>query len=93
MILSIGVGPIRVDGVKVRDYLLNPNHPQNSGKAALFEAFGFTRNAWRVLADSIASHLLAHPPSMGTETVHGTKFVAECAMPTPDGRNPCMTTV
>jgi filamentous hemagglutinin len=93
MIPPIGTGPVRVDGFKIRDYLLNAGHPQNGGKAALFEAFGFTRDAWKILADSIAAHVLAHPPRVGVDNLHGTKLIAVCEMQTPDGRHPCMTTI
>ena len=31
-----------VPDAKARDYLLDPGHPGNGGKAAFFNAFGFT---------------------------------------------------
>jgi hypothetical protein len=31
------------------DYLLNPEHPENRGKARLFAALGYTLSNWRQL--------------------------------------------
>lgn len=35
---------------KILECLLNPNHPDNGGKAAFFVAQGFRRSGWRELA-------------------------------------------
>jgi hypothetical protein len=35
---------------KIVDYLLNAAHPDNGGKADFFEALGFQRNRWTILA-------------------------------------------
>ena len=35
---------------KVRDYLLNPQHPDNSGKAGFYTSFGFSLRDWPTLA-------------------------------------------
>jgi len=39
-----------VDPEKIVDYLLNPAHPDNGGKAAFFVALGFSRDQWQPLA-------------------------------------------
>ena len=42
----------RVDREKIVDYLLNPAHPDNSGKAEFFQSLGFQSVDWKVLADA-----------------------------------------
>jgi hypothetical protein len=37
---------------KITEYLLNPNHPDNGGKAAFFKAGGYRREEWHALAHS-----------------------------------------
>jgi hypothetical protein len=38
---------------KVRDYLLNLEHPDGGSKAVWFHAIGYTRDEWRVLANDL----------------------------------------
>ena len=49
---------------KIRDYLLNPQHPDNSGKAALFTSYGFSLGDWHKLADALRKHAVAHACSV-----------------------------
>ena len=35
-----------VEREKIADYLLNPEHPDNGGKAAFFLALGYNRDDW-----------------------------------------------
>jgi hypothetical protein len=78
---------------KVRDYLLDPSHPQNGGKAAFFTAFGFDRLRWTELRDALLSHPLANRVMRERPSSHGRTFRVRCTLWTPDGRNPCITTV
>lgn len=82
-----------IDDAKTRDYLLNPCNPQNRGKAGLFGAFGFTREGWRVLAASLLQHPMENEAVEVAPSVHGVKWVVRCSLRTPDGRNPCLTSV
>ncbi|HXT78578.1 MAG TPA: hypothetical protein VN702_03370 [Acetobacteraceae bacterium] len=41
---------------KVRDYLLDPAHSDNQGKAGFFNRFGFTRLRWTILRDALRDH-------------------------------------
>ena len=82
-----------VDDVKVRDYLLNGNNPQNAGKAALFERSGFDPLRWDILADALRAHPLQNEVVRTVPSPHGIKYVVECMIKTPDGRNPCMISV
>ena len=82
-----------VDDRKVRDYLLDADHPQNGGKAALFVAFGFDVRAWPRPQTALAAHA-AENKVMAVETSRfGSKFRVSCHLRTPDGRNPCITTI
>lgn len=42
-----------VEREKIVDYLLNPAHPGNGGKAAFFFAHGFRREEWAMLATAL----------------------------------------
>jgi hypothetical protein len=88
-----GLPAIQVDDVKVRDYLLNPENPQNSGKAGLFTRFGFSRERWAELAESLGRHPVFNDVISTVSSSHGVKYVVQCALQTPDGRNPCLRSV
>jgi len=38
---------------KLRDYLLNPDHPNNGGKARLYAALCYTAANWEDLAEDL----------------------------------------
>ena len=82
-----------VEDVKIRDYLLNPGNPQNQGKAGQFGRFGFTRMGWAVLAGALGRHPVQNQVVKITRSQHGAKYVVECTLMTPDGRNPCLRSV
>ena len=44
-----------VDRAKITEYLLNPEHPDNGGKAAFFVAREFSRSDWEALANALRS--------------------------------------
>jgi hypothetical protein len=83
----------RVAEEKVRDYLLNPDNPQNRGKAAKFTSFGFTRGGWRFLAGALRAHPVVNMVVETARSPHGVKYVVECSLQTPDARNPCIRSV
>ncbi len=82
-----------VDDAKVRDYLLNPDNLQNRGNAGLFGPFGFTSDEWRVLAASLLRHSIDNEIASETVSPQGTKYVVRCNLVSPDGSNPCLTSV
>jgi hypothetical protein len=82
-----------VEDKKVRDYLLNPDNQDNKGEAALFQAFGFTRDAWDILRNTLRAHPLQNEIAETSQSPHGIKYVVQCTARTPDGRNPRITTV
>jgi len=75
---------------KVRDYLLAPAHPGNGGKAAFFNAFGFTAQNWAALRDALQRHPSLHLVVNVTANPWGTKYEVRCSLLSPDGRNPCV---
>ncbi len=53
-----------VDDVKVRDYLLSPDHPIGRFKARVFGSVGYGRDNWQCLRDdllALASTIDANP--------------------------------
>jgi hypothetical protein len=50
---------------KLRAYLLNPNHPDNAGKARVFQALGYSRDEWQLLASDLREQ---HLPQDATES-------------------------
>jgi hypothetical protein len=82
-----------VDDAKARDYLLNPGNVQNRGKAGQFAQYGFTRHGWQELAQALRAHALMNQVVQTVSSAHGMKYVVQCNLPTPDGRNPCLRSV
>ena len=82
-----------VEEIKVRGYLLNPKHRQNGGKAAFFRSFGFEIGRWAMMRDTLLQHAVANQISGTSLSSHGTKYTVHCSIETPDGRDPCVTTV
>ncbi|MCU0886230.1 MAG: hypothetical protein MUC44_15080 [Beijerinckiaceae bacterium] len=79
-----------VDPRKISAYLLNAAHQQNGGKARFFHDHGFNAET---LAASLAQHPQRHPVAQKQANPHGRKFVVHCALTSPDGRDPCITSV
>lgn len=84
---------LRVEKVKVVEYLLNPNHPQGASKANFFVRFGFDISAWEVLADALCRHGRERSVIERQDTGFGLKFVVECHIETPDQQDPCIRSV
>jgi hypothetical protein len=62
-----------VEREKVTEYLLNPEHPDNGGKAAFFVALGFSRSDWGTFANALRKLALTADVTESMETVHGKK--------------------
>jgi len=45
-----------VSSAKIRDYLLNPEHPVGAAKARFFESLGFHRARWPELRAALLAH-------------------------------------
>ena len=64
-----------VEQQKIVDYLLNPAHPDNGGKARFFAGLGFSVDAWDALAEALRGLARNARVISRTESVHGQKFV------------------
>ncbi len=78
---------------KVRNYLLDPHHPNNGGKADQFTRYGFSRDRHGDLAAALRMHAIMNEVIARSTSRHGEKFVVRCHLVTPDGRSPCRTSV
>ena len=82
-----------VESAKVTDYLLSLSHPHGNGKAKFFMQFGFEREKPEQLGSSLRRHAQTQPVVERKTSEHGVKYVLECTILSPDGRNPCIRTV
>jgi hypothetical protein len=82
-----------VADVKVSLYLLDPAHPNNGGKAALFNRFGFTQLTSTALRNALRVHPQVNPVIRAMPNPYGAKYLVECSLLSPDGRNPYIHTV
>jgi hypothetical protein len=60
---------------KLRDYLLNPAHPDNGGKAYVFTALGYSRENWARLGDDFRSQHLTEEAVEGRANAFGRTYV------------------
>jgi hypothetical protein len=78
-----------VSEAKITKYLLNLESEHGKSKARFFLAFGFTIEAWQVLADALKRHAAEHEISnILMREEFGANYVVEGVLITPDGRNP-----
>jgi hypothetical protein len=78
-------GSAVVDPRKVTDYLLNAGHPDNGGKAAFFEALGFTRGNPDALVEALRT-AVGNEVVRRMETAHGEKYVIDAPLAGSSGR-------
>ena len=83
----------RVEREKVVDYLLNPAHPDNSGKAEFFEALGFRRKEWKHLAMMFQALALKTVVAQSMKSPHGQKYVIIGRIESPVGKSPLVKTI
>jgi len=66
-----------VDRKKIVDYLLNPAHADNGGKAGFFLSLGFSRERWSALAEAFRRIAEAMDVAKRMESPHGRKYIVE----------------
>lgn len=67
-----------VDIEKLRDYSLNPNHPEGKHKARIFAALlGFTAADAERLREMILIAVLAQESMCGATDEHGTRYAVD----------------
>jgi hypothetical protein len=71
---------------KIVDYLLNPAHPDNGGKAQFFTQPGFHRDRWEILATALKALAQTGEVISTSHSPHGEKFVVVGNIQSPDGK-------
>ena len=75
-----------VDIAKLRDYSLNPNHPEGKHKARAFERkVGINRTHAERLRQAILEAILTHDAIEQTGTPYGRRFIVEFEVSTIEG--------
>ena len=74
-----------IEEQKLGEYLLNPAHPDNSGKAAFFLRLGFARSSPELLGSALLSLAEEGIITRRVSSVHGTKFVVDGVPPVAAG--------
>ncbi|HKZ77733.1 MAG TPA: hypothetical protein VJ124_05365 [Pyrinomonadaceae bacterium] len=82
-----------VDREKIADYLLNPAHPDNGGKARFFLSLGFAVAEWLAFADALRKLAVSFEVTEHVESKHGNKYIVTGEIETPSGRGPNVLTV
>jgi hypothetical protein len=82
-----------VDKSKIVDYLLCAQHPDGAPKAAFFNRFGFSVNAWKVFAKALREHAMLNRVQLMVETSFGIRYSVEGRIHSPDGRDPVVRSV
>lgn len=82
-----------VEEGKVVDYILNPAHPDNGGKALFFLGLGFRRDEWRPLTAAFQKVAEGHLVSKSMASPHGRKYIVDGRIETPGGKTPLVRTV
>jgi hypothetical protein len=78
---------------KITHYLLNDNHKDGAPKSKFLKAFGFSADRPDRLKEALEAHAVINALVATTSTDWGTKYIVECSIASPDGRNPCVRTV
>src|SRR5437867_2477076 len=73
---------------KITHYLLSSTHRDGQHKAAFFRSFGFSLEAWEVLASALLDHVRTHEVTLVVPTPFGRNYVVEGQLLAPDGRTP-----
>ena len=78
---------------KLTEYLLSTSHRRGRRKAAFFIRFGFSPDAWEVLAAALRVHACARQVVEVTPTEFGTMYRVEGEVDSPDERQPRVPTI
>ncbi|MGD0351525.1 MAG: DUF6883 domain-containing protein [Verrucomicrobiota bacterium] len=82
-----------VEREKIADYLLNPAHPDNGGKAEFFEKLGFRRKEWEILAAAFRVLAQTAEVTSHAESPHGRKYVIVGQIESPLGKPMAVKTI
>jgi hypothetical protein len=73
---------------KIVNYLLSETHEAGRDKANFFKRFGFTSEAWEILAQALRQHAAQHEIAQVEPSPFGNRYVIEGSLQTPSGRTP-----
>jgi len=62
---------------KIVSYLMNPTHPEGAGKAGFFQALGFQREKWQLLAEALLLVAVEGNVEQVVESIHGSKYIVD----------------
>lgn len=82
-----------VEREKITEYLLNPEHPDNGGKASFLISLGFQRDTWDIFAAALRKLALDSEVALSMETVHGKKYIVDGRIETPVSKTPMVRTI
>jgi hypothetical protein len=86
-------GSAVVERRKITEYLLNPSHPDNGGKAAFFFSMGFTAGSWEAMASALCEHAAEADATQVDPSPYGCKFIVDGQINTPVGKRPRIRSV
>lgn len=78
---------------KIKQYLLDINHPDGGPKAKFFLRHGYTLTSWSLLATDLRLHGQTHPVSGQRPTTDGTNYSVIGPLTMPDGVTRTVKTV
>lgn len=76
-----------IEREKILDYLLNPQHPENGGKAGFFTQLGFEPARWEQLAESLKRLAAESEVLIASESAFGRKYVVVGQIHSPTGKS------
>ena len=82
-----------IDPAKVRDYLLSTVHPVGRFKAVVFQALGYTAEAWEKLRDDLLALARMSDAVPGQASSFGQKYEVSGTLRGPNGREAQFTCV
>jgi hypothetical protein len=78
---------------KIRDYLLNLDHPEGGPKAAFFHLQGFERARWELLAAALKDHALRGHARFSKERRGRRSWEVDGLLETPSGKWPLVRAI
>jgi hypothetical protein len=82
-----------LDPRKITAYLLSETHGDGKHKCEFFKRFGFAPDDPMHLVNALKAHPLDNEVAKALLTDFGMRYVVECSIQSPDGRNPCIVSV
>jgi hypothetical protein len=78
---------------KITDYLLSTTHRDGRSKAMFFTRYGFSVEAWQLLAQALLNHAAYNLITKIENSPFGERYIVEGSILAPDGRTPFIRSV